>query len=48
MVVANSQSETSLVFAAIITLAVVGVALFALVRVVGDLVFPWQAKVESD
>ena len=48
MVVANSQSETSLVFAAIITLAVVGVALFALVRVVGDLVFPWQANVESD
>jgi ABC-type nitrate/sulfonate/bicarbonate transport system permease component len=48
MVVANSQSETSLVFAAIITLAVVGVALFGLVRVVGDVVFPWQAKVESE
>ncbi len=48
MVITNSQSETWLVFAAIITLAVVGVALFALVRVVGDLVFPWQAKVESD
>jgi NitT/TauT family transport system permease protein len=48
MVVANSQSETSLVFAAIITLAVVGVALFGLVRVVGDVVFPWQAKVDSE
>ena len=43
MVVANSQSETDLVFAAIVTLAVVGVFLFVLVRVVGDLVFPWQA-----
>jgi NitT/TauT family transport system permease protein len=48
MVVANSQSETSLVFAAIITLAVVGVALFGLVRVVGDVVFPWQAKVDPE
>ena len=38
----------SLVFAAIITLAVVGVALFGLVRVVGDVAFPWQAKVESE
>lgn len=44
MVVANSQSETDLVFAAIITLAVVGVGLFGLVRIVGDLAFPWQAK----
>jgi ABC-type nitrate/sulfonate/bicarbonate transport system permease component len=44
MTVANSQSETDLVFAAIITLAIVGVALFALVRVVGDVLFPWQRK----
>lgn len=44
MTVANSQSETDLVFAAILTLAVVGVALFALVRVVGDVLFPWQRK----
>jgi ABC-type nitrate/sulfonate/bicarbonate transport system permease component len=44
MVVANSQSETDLVFAAIITLAVVGVLLFALVRVIGDVAFPWQAR----
>jgi NitT/TauT family transport system permease protein len=44
MTVANSNSETDLVFAAILTLAVVGVALFVLVRVVGDLVFPWQRK----
>jgi NitT/TauT family transport system permease protein len=48
MVVANSQSETSLVFASIIALAIVGVALFALVRIVGDLIFPWQANVEQD
>ena len=48
MVVANSQSETDLVFAAILTLAVVGVGLFALVRVVGDLVFPWQAKQQPE
>jgi NitT/TauT family transport system permease protein len=48
MVVANSQSETDLVFASIITLAIVGVALFALVRVLGDLFFPWQAKPEQD
>jgi NitT/TauT family transport system permease protein len=44
MTVANSQSETALVFAAIFTLAVIGVTLFALVRVVGDLAFPWQRK----
>jgi ABC-type nitrate/sulfonate/bicarbonate transport system permease component len=47
MTVANSQSETDLVFAAIITLAVVGVALFVLVRVVGDLAFPWQRKQQT-
>lgn len=47
MTVANSQSETDLVFAAILTLAVVGVALFAIVRVVGDLAFPWQRKQPS-
>lgn len=44
MTVANSQSETALVFAAILTLAVIGVTLFALVRIVGDLAFPWQRK----
>ncbi len=48
MVVANSQSETDLVFAAIITLAVVGVGLFALVRVVGDVAFPWQARGQTE
>jgi NitT/TauT family transport system permease protein len=48
MVTANSQSETDLVFAAIITLAVVGVALFVLVRVIGDLAFPWQRKQRAD
>jgi ABC-type nitrate/sulfonate/bicarbonate transport system permease component len=47
MTVANSQSETDLVFAAILTLAVVGVALFVLVRVVGDVAFPWQRKQQS-
>jgi ABC-type nitrate/sulfonate/bicarbonate transport system permease component len=47
MTVANSQSETDLVFAAILTLAVVGVALFVLVRVIGDLAFPWQRKQQS-
>jgi ABC-type nitrate/sulfonate/bicarbonate transport system permease component len=47
MTVANSQSETALVFAAILTLAVVGVALFVLVRVIGDLAFPWQRKQQS-
>jgi ABC-type nitrate/sulfonate/bicarbonate transport system permease component len=48
MVVANSQSETALVFAAIVTLAVVGVLLFALVRVLGDVLFPWQARRHAD
>jgi ABC-type nitrate/sulfonate/bicarbonate transport system permease component len=48
MIVANSQSETDLVFAAIVALAVVGVGLFALVRVVGDFVFPWQAKQRTE
>jgi ABC-type nitrate/sulfonate/bicarbonate transport system permease component len=48
MVVANSQSETDLVFAAIITLAVIGVGLFALVRVVGDIAFPWQARGQTE
>jgi NitT/TauT family transport system permease protein len=43
MISANSQSETDLVFAAIVTVAVVGVVLFGLVRIVGDLLWPWQA-----
>lgn len=44
MLSAASLSNTRVVFAAIVTVAVVGVVLFALVRVVGDLLFPWQAK----
>jgi ABC-type nitrate/sulfonate/bicarbonate transport system permease component len=44
MLSANSQSETDLVFAAILTVAIVGVTLFALVRVVGDLIWPWQSR----
>lgn len=44
MLAANSQSETALVFAAILTVAIVGVTLFGLVRVIGDLVWPWQAR----
>lgn len=44
MLSANSQSDTALVFAAILTVAIVGVTLFGLVRVVGDVVWPWQAR----
>jgi ABC-type nitrate/sulfonate/bicarbonate transport system permease component len=44
MLSAASLSNTTIVFAAIVTVAVVGVALFALVRIVGDMLFPWQAK----
>jgi ABC-type nitrate/sulfonate/bicarbonate transport system permease component len=44
MLSAASLSNTTVVFAAIVTVAVVGVVLFALVRIVGDLLFPWQAK----
>jgi len=44
MLQANSQSDTRLVFAAIVTVAIVGVLLFAAVRIVGDLVWPWQAR----
>jgi NitT/TauT family transport system permease protein len=44
MLSAASLSNTTIVFAAIVTVAVVGVVLFALVRVVGDILFPWQAK----
>lgn len=44
MLSANAQSETALVFGAIVTVAVVGVVLFAAVRVVGDLAWPWQAE----
>lgn len=48
MVVANSLSQTEIVFAAIFLVAVVGVAMFALVRIVGDLAFPWQARRRGD
>ncbi|MCU1492052.1 MAG: binding-protein-dependent transport system inner rane component [Acidimicrobiaceae bacterium] len=44
MLSAASLSNTQVVFAAIVTVAVVGIVLFTLVRVVGDLLFPWQAK----
>lgn len=44
MLAANAQSETALVFAAILTVAVVGVTMFGLVRVLGDLIWPWQAR----
>src|SRR5262249_1486334 len=42
MVAANAVSRSDLVFAAILVTAVVGIALFALIRVAGDLLFPWQ------
>jgi ABC-type nitrate/sulfonate/bicarbonate transport system permease component len=44
MVVANSLAQTDIVFAAIVVAAVVGVVLFAVVRIVGNLLFPWQAR----
>lgn len=44
MVVANSLSDTELVFAAIFVVAIVGLLLFAAVRLIGNLLFPWQAK----
>jgi ABC-type nitrate/sulfonate/bicarbonate transport system permease component len=43
MVQANSLAETDIVFAAIVVVALVGVALFAVVRVLGNVLFPWQA-----
>lgn len=44
MVVANSLAQTEIVFAAIVVVAVVGVTLFACVRIIGNLLFPWQAR----
>ena len=44
MLSANSASDTSLVFAAIVTVAIVGVGLFVAVRAIGDLIWPWQAR----
>lgn len=43
MVSANANSQTDLVFAAILVTAVVGIALFVAVRVIGNLLFPWQS-----
>lgn len=42
MVVANALSQTDLVFGAILVTALLSIVLFVLVRVIGDLVFPWQ------
>lgn len=44
MVVANAISRTSLVFAAIVVTAVLGVAMFILVRIVSNRLFPWTAN----
>jgi putative hydroxymethylpyrimidine transport system permease protein len=44
MVAANAAANTDLVFAAIFITALAGIVLFVLVRVIGNLVFPWQAK----
>ncbi len=49
MLSADAQSNTSMVFAAIVTVAVLGVVLFALVRVIGNLIWPWQAiKIQTN
>lgn len=47
MVAANANASTDLVFAAIFVTAAAGIVLFVLVRVIGNLVFPWQAKAGS-
>ncbi|MFT3865656.1 MAG: ABC transporter permease [Solirubrobacterales bacterium] len=44
MVAANAAANTDLVFAAIFVTALAGIVLFVLVRVIGNLLFPWQAK----
>lgn len=44
MVVANSLSNTELVFAAILVTALLGIVMFGLVRIVANLLFPWQAR----
>jgi ABC-type nitrate/sulfonate/bicarbonate transport system permease component len=44
MVAANALSETNVVFAAILVTAAVSVLLFALIRIAGNLLFPWQRR----
>jgi len=47
MITANSMSRTDRVFAGIFVLAVLGIALFLLAKIIGKFLMPWQKSTRS-